>query len=458
MGRKKSKTGACEGDAKMQEALDIIRKTKDNIFITGKAGTGKTTFMKNYVQNLPNSVIVAPTGVAAVNAGGVTIHSFFKLPISMYVPKYSLQGLTCVLDRYSWFKKDIAIFKRIDTIIIDEVSMVRADLLDMVSDVMQHYKETSKPFGGCRLIMFGDLGQLPPVIVGTEEELYSKYYKSSYFFSSKALNLAGFRIVEFDKIYRQTELSFINILNEVRSGCLSDQSMELLQSRNIPVPEEDQDAVRICTHKNKAKAINSNMLEGLDSPMVYLPSEKDGIPPPEVQCEDMLVLKEGCQVMTIVNGDGYYNGSTAKVKKIDTEYGKPMEVVVEFGDKKIRHIKQFTWSNRKYELKGDKLTCTEIGHITQFPLKLGYAATVHKLQGMTFDKIVVDAGNSFINGQVYVALSRCRTLEGLYLSSEITERQLYQDPSLITFEEERKKRNNVFEPLYKPHEIDDLFM
>lgn len=425
-------------------AIKAIVTSREHLFITGKAGSGKSFFMRRIVDYIDDCAIVAPTGVAAVNAGGMTIHSFFRLPISPYIPSVKdgvLQKSFAKVSRDPLFVKRI---KAIDTLIIDEISMVRADILDEISDLLQQIKKRNVPFGGVRLIMFGDVSQLPPIVSGSEGDIFTKYYESPYFFSSKAIRLSGFTTIIFEKSYRQTDSVFVNLLNNIRRGKINQEDEALLSSRYMQ-PPKDFNGIRICTHNSEVKAINESSIDRIDSPKFEFQAEVSGIPPKGAQCEEILVLKKGCQVIMKKNVEGeYYNGSSGIVTDIDKDGGIIYVKIVDSG--KICMIPKNTWENVEYSVINGKLCEKTIGTITQFPMKLGYAITVHASQGMTFDHVIVDAEKSFANGQAYVALSRCRTLENTYLSSRVSNSQLIQDPVLIDFYDKCEANNGVFEP------------
>lgn len=430
-------------DRDQGRAIKAIFRSGAHLFITGKAGSGKTTFMKKILPHLNNTVVLAPTGIAALNAGGVTLHSFFHIPFDPYIPEENEYGLVPNLKvaGNGIFRKKIA---EVKNIIIDEVSMVRADLLDKVSDILQSIRKDSRPFGGARLIMFGDLNQLPPVITPTDHDIYYEYYDTPYFFSSIALRRAGFTMVEFNKVYRQNDSKFVDLLNNVRKGRMTDEDMELLNSRYVPVPPGFE-AIRAVSHNSIAQKINDNMLSRIpEKPHTFI-AVTSGQPPKESGCENVLSLKKGCQVVMTVNGGGeYVNGSLGIVYDFDLKNKKVFVKIVDTGH--IVPVGVNTWENCVYDINGKSMSKSVIGSITQFPMKLGYAMSIHKVQGMTFDRVIVDAGRSFANGQVYVALSRCRTLENTYLDSPITNEQLIQDPVLVDFYKKGEDLDWVFPP------------
>lgn len=432
------------------KAIKSIFRGNEHLFITGKAGCGKTTFMSKILPHLRDVAVVAPTGVAAINAGGVTIHSFLRVPFDPYIPEECESGLVAHLGSRG-DSKFCANIRALKTLVIDEVSMVRADLLDKVSDILQSIRKTNKPFGGVRLIMFGDLNQLPPVITPKDHDIYYKFYDTPYFFSSIALRRAGFSMIEFNKVYRQNDPVFVDLLNNVRKGKMSDEDLELLNSRHVPVPK-DFEAIRAVSHNQIAQQVNESMLQRLPGQVCSFQARVVGEPPKDPGCENILSLKVGCQVVLTVNSDGYVNGSLGIVHDIDIKERTVYVKIVDTGE--ICEVRPNVWDNKKYVYEDGSLSSMVVGSITQFPMKLGYALSIHKVQGMTFDRVVVDAGRSFTNGQVYVALSRCRTLENTYLTSPITNEQLIQDPDLIEFYERGEALGGVFPPEPYSEEID----
>lgn len=425
------------------KAIKAIFTSRQHIFITGKAGAGKTYFLKKIMPFIENCAIVAPTGIAAMNAGGVTMHSFFRLPISPYVPKIKDGKLSKNFNASGDpnFKKNM---KKLDTLIIDEISMVRADVLDRISDVLCQTRKKDVPFGGVRLIMIGDLNQLPPVVTGSEIPIIEEYYESPYFFSSKALKASGFMMTEFDKVYRQSDPVFINLLNNIRKGNITEDDQNVLNSRYIPIPD-DFNGIRICSHNNIAQSINDSMLKQLSGDVYELHANVSGIPPKNVQCEEVLCLKKGCQViMTKNQPEEYVNGSSGIVMDINEEDDVISVKINETG--KTVLVFRNEWDNIEYTVCNGSISETVLGRISQFPMKLGYAISSHKSQGMTFDQVLIDVQRAFTNGQAYVALSRCRTLDGTYLASPITNKQLIQDSRLIDFYRKSEAVDGVFEP------------
>lgn len=434
---------------KMREAYDLIENTSQNVFITGKAGTGKTTFLHYLKDNCKkNIVIVAPTGIAAVNAGGTTIHSQFGLPLSPYRP--SIFGGTTYpsLPDYGLKKEKIGIIKAMDTLVIDEISMCRADTLDAVNDALcVHRKKTNTFFGGVQIVMIGDLFQLSPVLKAEEAHMIDEMYQSNYFFDSYALKGAKFKMVEFNKIYRQTDQKFIEILNEIRMGKLSEENYEILsKQRYSQKKDNDEGAIVISTHNKDVDMINSEKLKQISCDDNVYECKIDGDFPDKIlPCEKVLNIKQCAQVMLLTNNpnQGYYNGTIGKVAGIGSMVDDKNNIVPSINviteDGRSLDITQYTWDNFKYTLVDGKIEREKIGSCTQFPLKLAWAVTVHKSQGLTFNKVKLDVHRTFAPGQLYVALSRCRTLEGIRFISMFSMNQVRCDDKIKRFF--RDKRN-----------------
>jgi hypothetical protein len=430
----------------LQLAFDFVKYTNSNIFLTGKAGTGKTTFLKDLKKISPKRmIVVAPTGVAAINAGGVTIHSFFQLAFRPYIPSFYLtdynredQADQNDPPGYKMSREKINIIKSLDLLIIDEISMVRADILDAVDSALRRYKNRYMPFGGVQLLMIGDLQQLAPVVKDEDSEILSKYYDYYFFFGSKALCSTNYVTIELKHIYRQDDQVFIDLLNKVRDNDVNQEVLTELNKRYIPDfdPDSGGGYITLTTHNYQAQAINDSKLEKLAGKThSFIATIKDEFPELSYPNASELILKAGAQVMFLKNdlsGDRlFFNGKIGKVKSFEDEI---IVVKCPDDDSDIR-VEMAEWQNVKYSLNEETKDIEEtvIGTFTQYPLKLAWAITIHKSQGLTFDRAVIDACAAFAHGQVYVALSRCRTLDGLVLSSPITRRSLKDNPVVSGF-------------------------
>lgn len=413
-------------------AWQCLTRTGVNLFLTGKAGSGKTTFLKRLREShVKNMVVTAPTGVAAINANGVTLHSFFQIPPGTFAP-----GEMPSSERKINRSKS-NVMRCMDLLVIDEVSMVRADLLDLVDARLREQRGNEQPFGGVQLLLIGDLMQLSPVVRPDEAEFLSQYYPNFYFYSSKALRKTQFYTVNLTKIYRQTDSRFIELLNHVRTAEMTADDLETLNSRHIPNfnPGKDSGYIRMTTHVKTAEDINIENLNKLEGKATTYPCKvEDEFPEKSYPTSTHLTLKEGAQVMFIRNGnaDGktFYNGMIVTVAEL-----RDNEVVVqdEMGERIT--VKYSTWENTKYELNKETGAPEQkvIGTFSQIPLALAWAITIHKSQGLTFDKAIIDASRAFSPGQVYVALSRCRTLDGLVLCSTIPSSAIMTDRDINDF-------------------------
>ncbi|WP_179020875.1 helix-turn-helix domain-containing protein [Winogradskyella forsetii] len=421
----------------LQLAWNFVNNTNRNIFLTGKAGTGKTTFLHRLKQDsLKRMVIVAPTGVAAINAKGVTIHSFFQLPFGPILPSDELGASSNFTRRFS--KTKINIIKSLDLLIIDEISMVRADLLDGIDKTLRRYKNRNLVFGGIQLLMIGDLQQLSPVIKDNEWRLLQPYYKNAFFFSSQAYQNCNPVTIELKHIYRQDNPLFINILNEIRNNNLSISSATELNKRYLPdfVPNKEDGYISLTTHNNKARQSNKEELEKLESKEhIYKAKIEGNFPEHSYPNKEELNLKVGAQVMFIKNDSSpekrYFNGKIGKVILLDKD-----EVIVNCPDDDFNIVTKLeTWENIKYTVDSDTKAITEdkIGSYAQIPLRLAWSITIHKSQGLTFEKAIIDAQGAFAHGQTYVALSRCKSLEGLVLKSKIEPHQIISDQNVLDF-------------------------
>ncbi len=466
-------------NSQLQLAFNFIHYTNQNIFLTGKAGTGKTTFLKRLKEISPKRmVVVAPTGVAAINAGGVTMHSFFQLSFGPQIPQLSgyssgsnFRAGETNPDRINRFSKNkINLIRSIDLLVIDEISMVRADLLDAIDATLRRFKNRYQPFGGLQLLMIGDLQQLAPVVKDDEWEILKKYYDTCFFFSSRALQKSQFTGIELKHIYRQSEQSFINLLNKVRDNKLTSADLELLNSRFRPgfSPEENEGYITLTTHNYQAKHINENRLRKLPSKSYRFRCTIEGdFPTFAYPAEEVLEIKRGAQVMFLKNDNSedkrYYNGKIGKVVNI---FEEQIEIICP-GETETVNVKPDFWENTKYRLNEATSEIEEevAGKFIQYPLKLAWAITIHKSQGLTFEKAIIDARQSFAHGQVYVALSRCKSLEGMVLNTPLSLDCVINDSTVTGFishveqnqpdEEELKKQRKKYE-LHLLYELFDF--
>ncbi|VAW73204.1 DNA repair and recombination protein, putative helicase, partial [hydrothermal vent metagenome] len=393
-------------------ANDFVRYTDNNIYLTGKAGTGKTTFLRQLKESSPKRMIItAPTGVAAINAGGVTLHSFFQMPFGPFISGSDAHQQA---QHRKINKEKINIIKSLDLLVIDEISMVRADLLDGVDAVLRRYKHRDRPFGGVQLLMIGDLHQLSPVIKDDEWALLKPYYDTGYFFSSNALKQTDMVSIELKHIYRQSDAHFIDLLNKVRDNCLDERSFQALNTRYIAdfKPDDTQNYITLTTHNRRADSINQQRMESLQSKPFVFNAEIEGDYPANIYpAPEELLLKKGAQVMFVRNDSStdkkYFNGKIGKIIKIDNH-----AISVKCpGDSASIVVEKLTWENIKYTLdeKTKEISEALIGSFYQYPLRMAWAITIHKSQGLTFEHTIIAANAAFSHGQVYVALSRCKT-------------------------------------------------
>jgi PIF1-like helicase/helix-turn-helix protein/HRDC domain-containing protein len=458
-------------------ATNLVNESCRNIFLTGKAGTGKTTFLKYIRENcVKQTAVVAPTGVAAINAGGATIHSFFQLPLSPFIPeaKGFMQNNDAVnkhslLGRMRVNNEKRKIFQQLELLIIDEISMVRCDTLDAIDTVLKHFRNrNSEPFGGVQVLLIGDMFQLPPIIPDEEWKMLSQFYKSQYFFESHVMQQSPPVYIEFKKIYRQTDNTFIQLLNEVRHSNVSDEGMNLLNTRYDPWFElnGNDGYIFLTTHNYKSDNTNAGELSKLKGKSFSFKAEIKGeFSEKAFPADELLQLKIGAQVMFIKNDKEkvkrYFNGKIGTVTKIEDD-----KIFVECNDNdKEIEVSKETWENIRYTVNKTTQQLEEevIGSFMQFPLRLAWAITIHKSQGLTFDKAVIDAGQAFAPGQVYVALSRCTSLQGIILKSLITPQSLHTDKKIIQFsesnttEEQLKKELLQSKKQYQQNIISSLF-
>ncbi len=404
----------------IEKAWTIIANTGYSLFLTGRAGTGKTTFLHRITEQLPKRVVVcAPTGIAAINAKGVTLHSMFQLPFGPFVPEDTLLAKR---KNFTLRKNKIKLIRSIDLLVIDEVSMVRADVLDAVDAVLRRYRHRDLPFGGVQLLLIGDLMQLSPVAREDDWAVLKDHYKTPYFFSSQALSKLPYFTIELTKVYRQSDRDFIDLLNKVREGIIDPTVLKKLNTRYIPnfEPKKEDGYIRLTSHNRQADIINQRELDVLKAKQRAYTAKVEGeFPELSYPVDKELTLKEGAQVMFVRNDSvlKYYNGMVGEIINMNDD---TIEIRPTHAHDTIK-LKPCVWENTKYELNeaNGEIEEVVVGTYTQFPLRLAWAITIHKSQGLTFDRAIIDARHCFAAGQTYVALSRCRTFEGLVLSSQI---------------------------------------
>lgn len=445
-----------EINIQFEQVLRFINQTNQPVFLTGKAGTGKTTLLKYIRKNTyKQHAIVAPTGVAAINAGGSTIHSFFQFPFTPFLPEVkesgeiNLSGANAPVLKYN--SQRLAIFRSLELLIIDEVSMVRADLLDQIDMTLrQTRKKWHLPYGGVQVMLIGDMYQLPPVVQQEEWKILSEVYQSPFFFDSLAVKHNPPVYIELEKIYRQTEQTFISLLNKVRNNQMSGKDLTDLNMHYKPnITQADyQENITLTTHNKKADEINVNALKALPDKEFRFPCKVEGVfSEKNYPADEELVLKKGTRVMFLKNNSekNYYNGKIGIITEIDKE-----KIKVKCPEDKLEiEVQKENWTNVTFNVNKSTKHIDEeiIGTFTQFPLRLAWAITIHKSQGLTFDKLIIDAAEAFSAGQVYVALSRCRSLEGLTLSSKISPESLLSDRNILHFssgKQDAPQVNSIF--------------
>jgi len=455
----------------IEQTLDIakiaqkyINATNRSIFLTGKAGTGKTTFLKHIVQHThKNTIVAAPTGIAAINAGGVTLHSLLQLPFGTFIPDnnatfagYSdtqINTPKSLLSKLQLNQQKRAMLREMELLIIDEVSMLRPDILDAIDTILRSVRRNATPFGGTQLLFIGDLLQLPPVIKDSEWAMLQSHYKSKYFFSAHVLSEKKPAYLELEKIYRQSDHQFISILNNLRSNAVCNEDISFLNNYYRPDFQADpeQAFINLTTHNKKADSINSNSLQKLDGKEYCYRAEIEGdFPPHTFPIEENLVLKSGAQVMFIKNDPSgqqlFFNG---KIGKISSLNNKSIQVSFPDGSPTV-DVEKYTWENKRYTLDKTTNEIEEkiIGRFTHYPLRLAWAITIHKSQGLTFEKAILDVSDAFAPGQVYVALSRLTSLKGLILSAPFNKQSFGANGAIKEFSENRlspKQQNNDLE-------------
>ncbi|WP_158961979.1 helix-turn-helix domain-containing protein [Myroides fluvii] len=445
--------------------LQFINETKQSIFLTGKAGTGKTTLLKEIVNSThKNAVIVAPTGIAALNAGGVTIHSFFHFPLAAFIPDLVNPP---IFSEYVKFENRVSIkkhfrmsnirrslFVNLELLIVDEVSMLRADVLDAMDFMLQTVRRNNKPFGGVQLLFIGDLLQLPPVVKNEEWEVLRRYYEGSYFFHSNVIRTNPPLYIELDKVYRQSDDAFIQILNNLRNNTITPANLQVLNQYVNPTFDQHKTAgyITLTTHNAKADRINSDSLEALEAKSYAFQAEVVGDFPTNIYpIENQLQLKVGAQVIFIKNDlsfeKKYYNGKMGIVQKLSAS-----EIYVKFPEEnEVIEVERYEWQNIRYKVNANTKEIEEelLGTFTHYPLKLAWAITVHKSQGLTFEKAILDVSKVFLPGQAYVALSRLKSLQGLVLLSPIQMNGLRNDYDVMEYAKNKADKETLEEEIHK---------
>ncbi|MGA0558636.1 HRDC domain-containing protein [Larkinella sp. VNQ87] len=443
---------------KLQLAHDFVLHTNRNVFLTGKAGTGKTTFL-HQVKTLSSKrlAVVAPTGVAAINAGGVTIHSLFQLPFGPLVPG------TLTRETRKFTREKINLLRTLDLLIVDEISMVRADVLDGIDQVLRRFRHHPEPFGGVQLLLIGDMQQLPPVIRDEDWVLLKPHYETGYFFGSRALQKTPYVSIELDHIYRQADERFIEILNSVREKRVTRAHLDELNKRYIPgfTPDDEEGYITLSTHNQAAQQINNQKLQALTTLLHTFEATIEGeFPAHAYPTEASLELKVGAQVMFNKNDSSrdklFYNGKIGRITDIDDDviYVKCPH------DPETLAVSPMEWVNVRYSLDATTNEIKEepIGKFVQYPLKLAWAITIHKSQGLTFEKAIIDAAAAFAHGQVYVALSRCKTLEGLVLRAPLPSHSIKTELLLEEFHEQVQQQTPDEQELWQSKQANQEFL
>lgn len=440
-------------------AEQFINKTGQHIFLTGKAGTGKTTLLRKIVEHThKQTVIVAPTGIAALNAGGVTIHSFFQLPFGGFIPDFipepvlagsiKLETKQSLKNHFHFNAFRKRLFQTVELLVIDEVSMLRADLLDAMDWALRHVRKVNRSFGGVQVLFIGDLQQLPPVVKPEEWSILQNYYKGMFFFNATCLAESQPVYLELDKIYRQEDPAFIEILNELRNNRLSEQSLKALEKHVKPDYNalDHQGVITLTTHNAQADTINTKALTALDEKSHFYKAEIEGEFPPHIfPLEERTELKIGAQIMFIKNDlsfdKNYFNGKMGVIDSLSDE-----EIIVSFPEEKRKiTVEKYEWENKRFQVNPETNEIEEktLGTFVHYPIRLAWAITVHKSQGLTFDKAALDLSNVFAPGQAYVALSRIRSLDGLVLLKPLRLNGLQNDAQVSQYGSEKPNTEHL---------------
>ncbi len=433
-------------------AYEYVQHTNRCIFLTGKAGTGKTTFLRRLKQECPKQMaVVAPTGVAAINAEGVTIHSLFQLPPQLFLP--TPEARKQLFSEMQMRAQKQRVLRNLELLVIDEVSMVRSDLLDTIDAVLRHIKhQPNHPFGGVQVLVIGDLFQLSPVAREEEWRMLQDYYRGPYFFQAHVFQQLNPVYIELDHVFRQSNIDFVEILNQVRNNTLTPQSLQMLNTRYLPefkADEQKEYYIVLSTHNRKVDAINQREMDALPGKVYhYSATIKDTFPESMFPMDETLTLKLGARVMFTKNDSSsekrYYNGKLGVVSHLTD---KTITVTCE-GEEPIE-VHRETWENIRYtsEVGSEVVQAEVIGTFSHYPLRLAWAITIHKAQGLTFDRLVIDAADAFAAGQVYVALSRCRSLEGIVLLTPIPSRALTNAREVLDFTNQQQEIDTIRQQL-----------
>ncbi len=453
------------------QAASFINHTNRNVFLTGKAGTGKTTFLHFIKEHSAKKLaVVAPTGVAAINAGGTTIHSFLLLPWGTFLPSDTLLTDVSEFDglvftrpqlkaKLKFNRQRLALIRELELLIIDEVSMVRADMMDAIDFVLKTVRRNyAQPFGGVQMLFIGDMMQLPPVLKPNEEQLLKQYYESPYFFDAHVIKDANPLYIELKKIYRQSNEDFIDLLNKIRNNILDNAELQKLNSYYNPSfkPRREDEYITLTSHNYLADNINSTELENLDGKMYTFEAEiSRDFPERMYPTEKTLQLKKGAQIMFVKNDKGedrrFYNG---KIGIVGDLFDDEIQIIFKNKEEPLL-LKREKWLNVKYSYNSESDTVDEeeLGSFSQFPIRLAWAITIHKSQGLTFDRAIIDAGASFASGQVYVALSRLSSLEGLVLRSKISPSSISTDTKVVDFSQQEREEEKDLPALLEKEQL-----